>query len=494
MPAIRLPILYKGLILLCVPLLFEIVIAAALLYLQQYYGDAVKAEAHRKQLIFHANEFWQNSMQMTTARISGTFLSGYGHDLQPAQRAMEQYKILWNLTSADSQQHQLLQRVMDLHEQSANLCGELRPYWSGSGGVLGQLQALKHNLRIFNGLVKAQIDAGAAIRSFRQNELRQSVKAAQKVQLIGMLMQLVVAFAEVGSMVIAYLLFRYFMRGIHGGVQALMSNIQAFKTGAELNPAITGNDELALLDARFHEMAAEVAAAQRIKQAFLNTMSDELRTPINSARACLARLSQNPQDVPEDVKPIVLDAEETLDRLIVLVDDLLALQSPGKSRLEIMPRDIELAPIIQKSIKSLSAFAGQHGVLLEREGTQLTAYADPHRIVQVLVNLLSNAIKFSPEGSSVVVSAAAIDGQVEIRVKDSGRGVPAHMRDAIFERFEQVSAADATEKAGSGLGLPICREIIERHGGTIGVNSEEGKGSTFWFRLPVKLEDQESNC
>jgi signal transduction histidine kinase len=112
------------------------------------------------------------------------------------------------------------------------------------------------------------------------------------------------------------------------------------------------------------------------------------------------------------------------------------------------------------------------------------AYADADRIVQVLVNLLSNAVKFSPSGSSVIVGASQVDDQVEVRVTDTGRGIPARLLPNIFQRFEQVSASDATEKGGSGLGLAICKDIAELHGGTIGVESEEGKGSTFWFRLP----------
>jgi len=109
----------------------------------------------------------------------------------------------------------------------------------------------------------------------------------------------------------------------------------------------------------------------------------------------------------------------------------------------------------------------------------------------VLVNLLSNAIKFSPRGSSVAVSIVRVDDQLEVRVKDVGRGIPAHLHTAIFERFEQVAASDATEKGGSGLGLPICKEIIELHGGKIGVESEEGAGSTFWFRLPARALTEE---
>jgi signal transduction histidine kinase len=238
-------------------------------------------------------------------------------------------------------------------------------------------------------------------------------------------------------------------------------------------------------------MADEVAAAQMMKHAFLTTMSRELGTPITSARAYLTSLSDGSLGaVPDAARSRVLQAEQTLDRLIGLINDLLALQDPAGSRMEILPRACSLAEVTQASIVSVSAFADKHGVRLEAHDTQAVAYADPNRIVQVLVNLLSNAIKFSPSGSSVEVITEQVDNQVEVRVKDTGRGIPAHLLDAVFEQFQQVATTDATEKGGTGLGLPICKKIIERHGGTIGVNSEEGKGSTFWFRLPLSGSTQ----
>jgi signal transduction histidine kinase len=162
------------------------------------------------------------------------------------------------------------------------------------------------------------------------------------------------------------------------------------------------------------------------------------------------------------------------------------LQGPGVSRIEIQPRQCSLTKIIQSSIDAVQAFAERHNVRLEGLDYQVSAYGDADRIVQVLVNMLSNAIKFSQSGSSVTITALPVDGQVEVRVADTGRGIPAHLKDAVFEKFQQVSTTDATEKGGTGLGLPICKEIIELHGGKIGVDSEEGKGSTFWFRMPAK--------
>ena len=133
----------------------------------------------------------------------------------------------------------------------------------------------------------------------------------------------------------------------------------------------------------------------------------------------------------------------------------------------------------------MRAFSDLEGVRLEVVESALRAKGDGDRLVQVLVNLISNAVKFSPRGSVVSVSAALRGPEVEFRVADQGRGVPPHMREAIFERFRQVEASDARHKGGTGLGLAICKMIVEGHGGTIGLESEEGRGSVFWFRIPA---------
>ncbi len=112
-------------------------------------------------------------------------------------------------------------------------------------------------------------------------------------------------------------------------------------------------------------------------------------------------------------------------------------------------------------------------------------FADEGRIVQVLVNLLSNAIKYSPEGSVVTLRTRTNQTHVEVSIIDQGRGVPPEYQEIIFERFQQVQESDGRRGAGTGLGLAICKTLIEQHSGRIGVVSEPGKGSRFWFTLPL---------
>lgn len=491
MLAMRPRIVHKGLILLFVPLAFEALVAASLIYLQHYYGESVKAETLRKQIVFHINEFWYHNINMTTTNLAQIFFPKYRANWTTAEKAANEYALLKPLLAGDQEQLAQLEEIMKAHALCRSLCEELAPSPGGAGGF-GQILAMRRNLNTFKRLLAANIETGDLIRRFRKYELLQSVTAADQVKQVASLMQLLLAGAILGSTVIAYFLFHYFMRGIHRGVQALVQNIERFKAGEQLLPAIEGTDEIALLDARFHEMAEQVAAAQRMKQAFVTTMSRQFRVPISATKEFLGELSQGTDEtLSERARTRAEKNEQSLERLIGLINELLALKTPGVSRIQIEPRPCSLFYVIQSSIDSVSALADKNGIRLESGDTQAEAYADPDRIVQVLVNLLSNAIKFSPSHSSVVVSTATIGDQVEIRIRDAGRGVPAHLRHSIFERFQQVASTDATEKGGTGLGLPICREIVELHGGSIGVESEEGKGSTFWFRLPAHAKGRE---
>ena len=222
---------------------------------------------------------------------------------------------------------------------------------------------------------------------------------------------------------------------------------------------------------------------EQLKKGFLSTVSHELRTPLTSIRGSLGLLASGAAGpLPDHVVEVVALAERNAIRLMALIEDILDLERLETGKIELHITRVPIASILRRAMESLAAF-GAHGVTVDAPTVSSSIDVDADRIVQVLVNLLSNAVKFSPP-SGVVTIAVTVDGQwTEFRVIDHGRGVPAAHRRAIFERFRQVDPSDAREKGGAGLGLAICKSIVEQHGGSIGVESEEGVGSAFWFRL-----------
>jgi signal transduction histidine kinase len=223
---------------------------------------------------------------------------------------------------------------------------------------------------------------------------------------------------------------------------------------------------------------------ERLKNGFLSTVSHELRTPLTSIRGSLGLLSSGVFGaLSDEVVEVLAIAERNAVRLMALINDILDLERLETGTIELRFAQVPVESILRRALESLPGFGEQHRITVEAPEVSSMIWADADRIVQVVVNLLSNAVKFSPSGGVVTIGVELREGWVEFRITDRGRGVPVADRRAIFERFRQVETSDAREKGGAGLGLAICKSIIEQHGGTIGVESEEGSGSTFWFRV-----------
>lgn len=231
---------------------------------------------------------------------------------------------------------------------------------------------------------------------------------------------------------------------------------------------------------------SERREVDRLKQEFISTVSHELRTPLASMRGSLRLLSSGLfGELPPEANELIAVADRNAVRLIALINDILDLERLEHGKVKLHFSAQPLAHILARARESVQALAAQQKIQLNISPVDLTVVADGDRIVQVIVNLLSNAVKFSPAGSAIQVSASEQNGWIEVRVTDQGRGIPAAYLDKVFERFRQVEASDDREKGGTGLGLAICKNIIEQHHGVIGVESVEGRGSTFWFRLPA---------
>jgi PAS domain S-box-containing protein len=228
---------------------------------------------------------------------------------------------------------------------------------------------------------------------------------------------------------------------------------------------------------------------ERLKQSYMAMISSDLRIPLSSIAAAAERLAG---PLSGSLSPAALSRVGTvktnLGRLLLLVNDLLEMSALESGTLKLAREVCAVEPLLRRSCHDLEGLAQKRKVRFAIETSAGDCFLDPNRIMQVIVNLASNAVKFSPEGSEVGLCARQDGDYLEVRVTDQGRGVPENQKKSIFEKFKQVEAADGRRSAGTGLGLPICKDIVAEHGGEIGVESVAGQGSTFWFRLPLSSE------
>ena len=230
---------------------------------------------------------------------------------------------------------------------------------------------------------------------------------------------------------------------------------------------------------------------EQLKSDFVSTVSHELRTPLTSISGSLGLITGGALGaVPDSMRPMLEIAQQNSQRLCHLINDLLDMDKLAAGKLSFEFTNLELGQQLNEALLSNASYAEQHRVQLALDPMlPVKVRADALRLQQVLANYLSNAIKFSPSGASVRLHSTLRDGRVRVSVTDSGRGIPEHFHPHIFQKFSQADSSDQRQKGGTGLGLAITKELIERMGGQVGFDSREGQGSTFWFELPVLVDN-----
>lgn len=250
---------------------------------------------------------------------------------------------------------------------------------------------------------------------------------------------------------------------------------------------VGGAAELAAAAQAFNEMAASLQQAEQLRQNMIADIAHELRTPLTVIQGNLRAILDDVYPLEQAEIATIYDETLMLSRL---VGDLRELAQAEAGQLTLALRPTEAAPLLAGALAPFEAAAAAQGITLRAEPAAALplVQADPDRIRQVLHNLLANALRYTPAGGTITLTAANAPGAapgVLFTVCDTGQGIAAADLPHVFERFWRADRARTRGQGGSGLGLAIARQLIEAHGGQIGVASAPGKGSRFWFRLPA---------
>ena len=265
----------------------------------------------------------------------------------------------------------------------------------------------------------------------------------------------------------------------------------------DLIQTFAAQSAIALHNARlFQEIdvkSQELRKADKHKSEFLANMSHELRTPLNAILGYTELILDDIYGkVPTRIREVMERLEKNGSHLLRLINDVLDISKIEAGQLELTLEEYAFQETVQTVLTSLEPLAAEKELRLQTRIAPHLPYGngDQQRIAQVLVNLIGNAIKFTEQGE-IAVDIATADNRFLVKVSDTGPGLSDLEKDYIFSEFYQVDRRNSRSKGGSGLGLSIAKRIVELHGGAIWVESVPGKGSTFIFTLPIRVEKQE---
>jgi two-component system OmpR family sensor kinase/two-component system sensor histidine kinase BaeS len=238
------------------------------------------------------------------------------------------------------------------------------------------------------------------------------------------------------------------------------------------------------LASAFNQMTEDLARADELRRNLTADVAHELRTPLSVIRGKLEGVLDGVYPAtPEHLEPVVQETE----LLTRLVEDLRLLAHAEAGQLALKRQPMAIGDLLRDAQVNFSPQAADRGVTLALDlpGDLPPVMADRRRIAQVLGNLLSNALRHTPEGGCVTLSAAEKEETVEVAVSDTGAGIPSEDLPYVFERFWRGDASRSRVSGGTGLGLAIAKQLVEMHGGEIGVDSTLGEGAVFRFTLPI---------
>jgi signal transduction histidine kinase len=271
------------------------------------------------------------------------------------------------------------------------------------------------------------------------------------------------------------------------GVLAVFDKPQGFTADDEA--FLTLFEAQAAIAIRNAQLFEHTKSLDRLKSEFVAVVSHEIRTPLTSVKGAVELLSDAAyfQNSEQQAKLLAI-ATANSERLLVLINDILDFSKLESSSLPMTLERQRLEPVLEQAVHAMGTLLDERRIVLDVElpSALPDLHIDAGRVSQVLTNLLSNAIKFSPEGGTIRVAAEMREGAIRVSVTDHGDGIAPQNLPKLFRKFSQIDTSSTRSTGGAGLGLVICKGIVEQHGGRIGVESVPGEGSTFHFTLPLE--------
>jgi signal transduction histidine kinase len=235
---------------------------------------------------------------------------------------------------------------------------------------------------------------------------------------------------------------------------------------------------------RQREAVEQLERLNRAKSEFVSIVSHEFRTPLTGIQG-FSEMMRDEELTLDEMREYAGDINKDAQRLNRMIDEMLDLDRMESGRMTIHPERMDLNSVVEEAVDRVRPNAPNHTLTLDLQSHLPQIQADRDRITQVASNLLNNAVKYSPTGGRITVTTRAEGDQLRLDVRDEGLGIPPEALETIFERYSRVDSQATKDIPGTGLGLPIVRQIVQLHGGKVWAESELGRGSVFHVVLPL---------
>jgi signal transduction histidine kinase len=459
------------------------------------YRDASNTARHAQQAIASANQLETLALDLETG-LRGFIITHKQSSLEPWRDARNRYdpqvRQFLRLASDNPTQAERAQDVVrSLDEYNLAFSLPLLEFMNRNPGAAAQVinkAAGPHRLDPVRTGFKTFIDGEQKLADERNARARHTARVA-----------IVLGAVSLGlAVLLIVLLIVYLSRRVARPIR-LAADAAGRLADGDLTSRVDerGVAEVGALQRAFNSMAASLQRSRReleeqnrklresekVKSELVSSVSHELRTPLASILGFSDLMLQRDLD-PADRRRYLELVRGEADRLAALLNDLLDLQRIEETGVQLTREEIDLSKLLEGQVVLYSAQSDRHALDLDTD-EGCVVLADRDRLAQVVGNLLSNAIKYSPDGGVVHIEARCAGSRVRVTVRDDGMGIPLVQQRQIFTKFFRGDAGRRLGIGGTGLGLALARDIVEAHGGRIGFESLEGRGSSFWFDLPL---------
>lgn len=487
-PIPSLKLRYQGVFLVGIPLVAQLIFVAVLITLVLNLESAAGKETQAKTVIASCDSLRLEILSAYSGVVSSrVFASGVQPDLKLARINIEtKLNDLEELVKDDAVAKEYVVDYVKSTERMLDLIQEIVEARDANDGTFSYSEFISDH-EYFEEFSSFLLSMTRQAQKINQHYTPIVSEFQPKAAATRTALQLVIIAGVLGNTLLALFLAASFGRQTVRRLDMLMENIRLFSLREKALKPVTGKDEIAELDKEFRQIAEAKEQAEQMRRSILSMVSHDLRSPLTSLRLGLdLALDGVYGELPPKAAQLLKRSSSEIIRLVRLANALLDLDKIEDQNVELDIEEQFVATIVELSVDAVLGLSEVKAISIQKEyPEELMISCDLDRIIQVLVNFLSNATKFSPRESTVKLRVFEQDAFVKFEVCDQGPGIKLEDQPLVFQKYRQLPQDTGTQTEGSGLGLTICKALIEQHNGMIGVKSEVGKGSTFWFELPI---------